>query len=144
MLVNIAGGRLMYRRVRDSRDLHVPLPQVPGIEGVGRVAALGPGVDGLRVVVGSLLLGRLRGVDIREQGSGNAGGTNALRTQGAEVHTASAAFKTAARVTAASSLVRRIYTYYHVCIFSVKENLGDIIYSPRLFIFVMDLSFAIR
>lgn len=32
---------------------------------------------------GSLLLGRLRGVDIREQGSGNAGGTNALRTQGA-------------------------------------------------------------
>lgn len=33
-------------------------------------------------VVGSLVLGRLRGVDIREQGSGNAGGTNALRTQG--------------------------------------------------------------
>lgn len=33
-------------------------------------------------VIGSLLLGRLRGVDIREQGSGNAGGTNALRTQG--------------------------------------------------------------
>jgi glycerol-3-phosphate acyltransferase PlsY len=31
---------------------------------------------------GSLLLGRLRGVDIRELGSGNAGGTNALRTQG--------------------------------------------------------------
>jgi glycerol-3-phosphate acyltransferase PlsY len=31
---------------------------------------------------GSLLLGRLRGVDIRRQGSGNAGGTNALRTQG--------------------------------------------------------------
>ena len=31
---------------------------------------------------GSLLLGGLRGVDIREQGSGNAGGTNALRTQG--------------------------------------------------------------
>ena len=31
---------------------------------------------------GSLLLGRLRGVDIRESGSGNAGGTNALRTQG--------------------------------------------------------------
>ena len=29
-----------------------------------------------------LLLGRLRGVDIREQGSGNAGSTNALRTQG--------------------------------------------------------------
>lgn len=33
-------------------------------------------------VVGSLVVGRLRGVDIREQGSGNAGGTNALRTQG--------------------------------------------------------------
>jgi len=31
---------------------------------------------------GSLLLGRLRGVDVREHGSGNAGGTNALRSQG--------------------------------------------------------------
>jgi acyl phosphate:glycerol-3-phosphate acyltransferase len=35
-------------------------------------------------VSGSLLLGRMRGVDIREHGSGNAGGTNALRTQGAK------------------------------------------------------------
>ena len=33
-------------------------------------------------LLGSLLLGRLRGVDIREHGSGNAGSTNALRTQG--------------------------------------------------------------
>ena len=33
-------------------------------------------------VSGSLLLGKLRGVDIRTMGSGNAGGTNALRTQG--------------------------------------------------------------
>jgi glycerol-3-phosphate acyltransferase PlsY len=34
-------------------------------------------------ISGSLLLGRWRGVDIRTQGSGNAGGTNAFRTQGA-------------------------------------------------------------
>ncbi len=33
-------------------------------------------------VSGALLLGRLRGVDIRTMGSGNAGGTNALRTVG--------------------------------------------------------------
>lgn len=33
-------------------------------------------------IVGSLLLGKLNGVDIRNQGSGNAGATNALRTQG--------------------------------------------------------------
>jgi acyl phosphate:glycerol-3-phosphate acyltransferase len=31
---------------------------------------------------GSLLLGKWRGVDIRTHGSGNAGGTNAFRTQG--------------------------------------------------------------
>ncbi|MDI1254115.1 glycerol-3-phosphate 1-O-acyltransferase PlsY [Thermomonas sp.] len=33
-------------------------------------------------VSGSLVLGRMRGVDIRMLGSGNAGGTNAMRTQG--------------------------------------------------------------
>lgn len=33
-------------------------------------------------ISGSLLVGRFRGVDIRRQGSGNAGGTNAFRTQG--------------------------------------------------------------
>lgn len=34
-------------------------------------------------IIGSLLVGRLRGgIDIRHLGSGNAGGTNALRTQG--------------------------------------------------------------
>jgi len=33
-------------------------------------------------VVGALVVGRIRGIDIRTMGSGNAGGTNALRTQG--------------------------------------------------------------
>lgn len=31
---------------------------------------------------GSLIIGKLKGVDIRNMGSGNAGGTNAFRTQG--------------------------------------------------------------
>ncbi|HEU4517544.1 MAG TPA: glycerol-3-phosphate acyltransferase [Steroidobacteraceae bacterium] len=33
-------------------------------------------------IVGALVVGEFRGVDIRTMGSGNAGGTNALRTQG--------------------------------------------------------------
>jgi len=33
-------------------------------------------------ISGSLVLGKLKGVDIRTMGSGNAGGTNAFRTQG--------------------------------------------------------------
>jgi len=33
-------------------------------------------------IVGSLVVGRFKGVDIRKMGSGNAGATNALRTQG--------------------------------------------------------------
>ena len=33
-------------------------------------------------IMGSMVVGRLRGVDIRTMGSGNPGGTNALRTQG--------------------------------------------------------------
>src|ERR1700728_2712599 len=36
----------------------------------------------LGALLGSLILRRLRGVDIRSMGSGNAGATNALRTQG--------------------------------------------------------------
>jgi len=36
----------------------------------------------LGALLASLLLGRLKGVDIRQLGSGNAGATNAMRTQG--------------------------------------------------------------
>lgn len=36
----------------------------------------------LGTLLGSLTLGRARGVDIRSMGSGNAGATNAMRTQG--------------------------------------------------------------
>ena len=33
-------------------------------------------------ISGSMVLGKLKGVDIRKMGSGNAGGTNAFRTVG--------------------------------------------------------------
>ena len=46
----------------------------------GVLAALGGYLLGS--ISGSLVLGRFRGVDIRAMGSGNAGGTNALRTVG--------------------------------------------------------------
>lgn len=36
----------------------------------------------LGALLGSLVLGRLKGIDIRAMGSGNAGATNAVRTQG--------------------------------------------------------------
>ncbi len=36
----------------------------------------------LGTILGSLVLGKFKGVDIRNSGSGNAGATNALRTQG--------------------------------------------------------------
>ncbi len=45
-------------------------------------AAAGVAAYLLGSISGSLWLGKLRGVDIRTQGSGNAGGTNAFRTQG--------------------------------------------------------------
>jgi glycerol-3-phosphate acyltransferase PlsY len=48
----------------------------PGIAYVALLAYM------LGSISGSLLLGKLRGVDIRTMGSGNAGGTNAFRTQG--------------------------------------------------------------
>ena len=32
---------------------------------------------------GAMIMGKIKGVDIRQSGSGNAGGTNAFRTQGA-------------------------------------------------------------
>lgn len=43
-LRNIAGEKLMLRHVKDGTNLQVVLPQVPGIEGVGRVVAVGTAV----------------------------------------------------------------------------------------------------
>ena len=36
-------------------------------------------------ISGSILLGKLKKVDVRNMGSGNAGGTNAFRTMGAAI-----------------------------------------------------------
>jgi NADPH:quinone reductase-like Zn-dependent oxidoreductase len=43
-LKNIAGEKIMVRNVKSGDDLHVDLPQVPGIEGVGRITAIGADV----------------------------------------------------------------------------------------------------
>jgi NADPH:quinone reductase-like Zn-dependent oxidoreductase len=40
-LKNIAGEKIMVRNVKGGDDLHTELPQIPGIEGVGRISALG-------------------------------------------------------------------------------------------------------
>jgi len=45
-LANIEGEEAMLRDVAQDGDLTVRLPQVPGIEGVGRVVAVGKGVKG--------------------------------------------------------------------------------------------------
>jgi len=48
-LRNIYGEKIMFRHVKGSHQfMAVQLPQVPGIEGVGRVVSTGPGVKGLR------------------------------------------------------------------------------------------------
>jgi len=59
-----------------------PLLESPRGSNRARTRRQDPGLLPAGSLLGSLLVGRLRGVDIREQGSGNAGGTNALRTQG--------------------------------------------------------------
>jgi acyl phosphate:glycerol-3-phosphate acyltransferase len=55
------------------------MPELPPIVIIA-IVALGGYLLGS--ISGSLLLGRFRGVDIRAMGSGNAGGTNALRSVG--------------------------------------------------------------
>ena len=44
-LMNIRGEKMMLRDVAQDGDLTVHLPQVPGIEGVARVVAVGDGVE---------------------------------------------------------------------------------------------------
>jgi acyl phosphate:glycerol-3-phosphate acyltransferase len=58
----------------------------------------------LGALMGGLLLGYWRGVDIRTQGSGNAGGTNAIRTQGVAFGLAVLAFDVLKGVVAAAWL----------------------------------------
>ena len=44
-LKNIEGEKIMVRNVTGGDNLHVDLPQVPGIEGVGRITAVGEDVQ---------------------------------------------------------------------------------------------------
>ena len=66
---------------RSSLDVSFPMLASPPPVLVGLLMVLLAYLLGS--MSGSLLLGRLRGVDVRKLGSGNAGGTNAFRTQGA-------------------------------------------------------------
>ena len=47
-LQNIAGAKLMLRHVQPGAALDVTLPQIPGIEGIGRVVAVGTDVAAFR------------------------------------------------------------------------------------------------
>ena len=60
-------------------------------------------------VSGSLLVGRFRGVDIRSSGSGNAGATNALRTQGWKFALATALIDLGKGVLAALLVARLVW-----------------------------------
>jgi NADPH:quinone reductase-like Zn-dependent oxidoreductase len=48
-LKNIAGEKLMVRHVKTGESLDVPLPQVPGIEGIGHVSGVGAEVVDFKI-----------------------------------------------------------------------------------------------
>ncbi len=48
-LKNIEGQKIMVRNVTSGDDLQTKLPQIPGIEGVGRITALGSEVSGFSI-----------------------------------------------------------------------------------------------